>query len=154
MRSSRRDLIVRVIHNASGTAFAIYTAPQRGMLVSIPGTLQGTISPPKGFRPDLDQLRNFPNAAIVLMRNKTVIAAIAPGGSTGRVDKPINVLVFDNGAETAALLLPTVDTGVLAPLAPGRYTLTLGIDRKRWRDNVSTDPEARYAQQQAIDLNW
>jgi hypothetical protein len=148
------DVIVRVIQNNSGTAFAIYTAPQHSGPLSIPGVLQGTISPPKGLRPDLDQLRNFPNGAIALIRNKTVIAAIAPGGGMGPVDKPISLAVFDNGSETAALLLPTAGTAVLAPLAPGKYTLALAIDRKRWRDNASIDPEARYSKHQLIDLNW
>ena len=148
------DLIVVIIRSHSGTAFAIYTAPQRSGLLSIPGAFQGTISPPRGARPDLDQLRDFPNNAITLIRKKILIAAIAPGAATGPIDKLIPLAVLDNGSETAALLLPTSATAVLAPLAPGNYTLAFAIDRKRWRDNASTDPEARYSQPQSIDLNW
>lgn len=106
------------------------------------------------MRPDLGQLRNFAKGAIALIRNKTVIAAIAPGGGTGPVDKPISLAVFDNGSETAVLLLPTAGTALLAPFAPGKYTLALAIDRDRWRDNASIDPEARYSQHHLIDLSW
>jgi hypothetical protein len=70
------------------------------------------------------------------------------------IDKPIAVVVFDNGPETAALLIPIASDGTWAPLTSGQYTLHLAMSRKRWREASSPDPEASYSQEQAIDLNW
>jgi len=90
------------------------------------------------------------------MRQGVAIAAVAPGFVNGHtvIDKPITVVVFDNGPETAALLIPITSDGTLAPLAAGKYTLHLTISRKRWREASSPDPEASYFQEQAIDLSW
>jgi hypothetical protein len=50
--------------------------------------------------------------------------------------------------------MPATTGGALSPLGPGKYTLTLTINRKRWRDSASSDPESAYTQQQSIDLSW
>jgi hypothetical protein len=150
------DMIVRVTQPAAGPTFAIYSAPQRSFLTVLPGRLKEVITPPPGTQPELDPLRNYPNGAIVLMRQGVPIAAIAPGFVNGPsvIDRPIAVVVFDNGPETAALLIPVTAAGMLAPLASGKYTLHLAMSRKRWREASSPDPESLYAQQQVLDLNW
>ena len=152
------DFIVRIKQNPDGTtAFAIYNAPQKSLPAHLPtGTLREVVTPAKGVRKELDPLRGFPDNSIALLRKLKVIAAIDPGNSNDPqiVDKPISLVVFDNGPETAALLIPVAADGTLVALASGKYTLTLTIDRKRWRDSGSTDPEARYTQQQSIDLSW
>jgi hypothetical protein len=150
------DVIVRVSQPTAGPTFAIYSAPQRNFLTVLPGRLKEVITPAPGAQPALDPLRNYPNGAIVLLRQAVPIAAVAPGFVNGHavIDKPIAVVVFDNGPETAALLIPIASDGTWAPLTSGQYTLHLAMSRKRWREASSPDPEASYSQEQAIDLNW
>jgi hypothetical protein len=112
------------------------------------------VSPPPGTRPELDQLRSFPNDVVVLLRNKKILAAVQLVTGSGVIDKPVSLAVLDNGPETVALLMAVSGAGVLAPMTPGKYTLTLSLSRKRWRDSSSADPEAEYSQQQVIQLIW
>jgi hypothetical protein len=139
------DLIVHVSQPPAGPTFAIYTAPHRTLLLSTPGVLQQTITPEKGVDPELNPLRTAPAGTVGLLRGGVLIAA---EGHASVIDQPVALTIFDNGPETAVLLIPS------APLSPGKYKLTLTIDRKRWRDAASTDPESEYTQQQAIALNW
>jgi hypothetical protein len=150
------DLIVLIIRHAKGgPTFEIYNAPLKTLLVTVPtGTLRETVTPPKGARPELDQLRGFPDHVVALLRNGKLLAAVKLPVGPAVIDKPIDLVVFDNGPETAALLMPATTGGALSPLGPGKYTLTLTINRKRWRDSASSDPESAYTQQQSIDLSW
>ena len=83
------DLIVRIAQLATGPVFAIYTAPQRGLFTVTPGKLQETIAPKLGAQPALDPLRNFPDGAIALLRNKQLLAAVDPRITTA----PVNVTI-------------------------------------------------------------
>ena len=148
------DLIVHVTQPVEGPTFAIYTAPLHGPLIPIPGKLQETVTPKKGTNPVLDQLRQFPNGTNVVIRNKVVVAAVNPGIATGPVDQQVPLIVFDNGPETVALLMPVLANGTPITLAPGKYTLHLALSRNRWRDANSTNPESVYAQQQTLELTW
>ena len=147
------DHIVHVTQSVAGPTFAVYTAPQRGLLVPIPGTLQ-QIRPAKGTNPLFDQMRIFPDGTNVLVRNKAIVATANPGIATGPVDQTVPLIPFDNGLETAAFLIPASASGHLTPLPPGRYTLHLTITRNRWREPGSISPEAVYTQQAQLELTW
>jgi hypothetical protein len=148
------DLIVRIAQRPTGATLGVYSAPHRNGFVVAPGHLQQVIGPGLVVPPALKPLLKFPDGTIALIRNQSVLAAVNPGIRTGPVDQNIPLAVLSNGPETAALLMPTLSPGHLAPLRSGKFTLTFSVDRRRWRDPNASNPESRYFQQQALDFNW
>jgi hypothetical protein len=69
------------------------------------------------------------------------------------IDVPVALTALSNGDETTLLLFPVDPSGASLALHPGRYTLTLRVQRTRWRTSVS-DPSAVYDQSRAIALAW
>jgi hypothetical protein len=148
------DMMVRISQTAAGPTLAVYSPPLRTLAIVTPGHLlqiipEGTVVPPA-----LNALRKFPDGTIALLRNQVLLAAVNPGIPTGPVDKPVPLVVFSNGPETAALLLPSSGGGSLSVLGPGSFTLKFAIQRERWRDTSSSIPESQYVGEQALNLNW
>jgi hypothetical protein len=148
------DAIVRISQTADGPTLAVYSPPLRTFAIVTPGHLQKIIPEGTVVPPALNALRKFPDGTIALLRSQVLLAAVNPGIPTGPVDKPIALVVFSNGPETAALLLPSSGAGSLAMLGPGTFTLKFAIHRERWRDTSFSNPESQHLGEQALNLNW
>jgi hypothetical protein len=151
---SAGDQIVRISHSATGPSLAVYSPPMKSLALVTPGHLQQVIPPGTVVAPVLQALRKFPDGTVALLRNQTLIAAVNPGLNSGPVDQSIPLVVFSNGPETAALLIPSQTVASLSPLASGKFTIKFAINRERWRDTSSANPESEYVQQQSLDLSW
>jgi hypothetical protein len=148
------DAIVRISQTAAGPTLAVYSPPLRTFAIVTPGHLQKIIPEGTVVPPALNALRKFPDGTIALLRSQVLLAAVNPGIPTGPLDKPIPLVVFSNGPETAALLLPSSGAGSLSMLGPGTFTLKFAIHRERWRDTSFSNPESQYLGEQAVNLNW
>jgi hypothetical protein len=136
------DRLVRVTQTDDAPAFAIYDMPRRTAgAVRAVGALRETVVPALGVRPELDALRGAPDGAA------------GNGFGIQTIDVPVTLTALTNGDETTLLLLPVDSTGASLALHSGGYTLTLRVQRTRWRTSVS-DPSAIYDQSRAIALAW
>jgi len=147
------DQIVRVSRTAAGATLAVYSPPLRSLITVTPGHLVQVIPPTGVIPPALQALRKLPEGTIALIRNQALFAAVNPGLSSGPVDQAIPVVVFSNGPETAALLIPSQTAGSVDALASGNFTIKFSIRRERWRD-TSANPESQYVQDQSLNLSW
>lgn len=96
----------------------------------------------------LDEERSILGSLAATLREGQLIG-IAPGlaiaGGIGIVAgttysyEPVAVQVIQDGSGLHALLVPLSGASVPAPLAAGRYRLTLTIDRARWPTTDATD---------------
>jgi hypothetical protein len=152
------DHLVRVAQTGDAPAFAIYDVPRRAVgAVRAVGALRETVAPAPGVRPELDALRGAPDGALSIVRPGAGV--IATGGGTGNgfgivtIDVPVALTALSNGDETTLLLFPVDSSGASLALRSGGYTLTLRVQRTRWRTSVS-DPSAVYDQSRAIALAW
>jgi len=147
------DQIVRVSRTAAGATLAVYSPPLRSLITVTPGHLVQVIPPTGVIPPALQALRKLPGGTIALIRNQALFAAVNPGLGSGPVDQAIPVVVFSNGPETAALLIPSQTAGSVDALASGNFTIKFSIRRERWRD-TSANPESQYVQDQSLNLSW
>jgi hypothetical protein len=152
------DQLVRVAQTGDAPAFAIYDVPRRAAgAVRAVGALRETVVPAPGVRPELDVLRGAPDGALGIVRPGAGVIATGGGAGNGFGVVTIDVLValtaLSNGDETTLLLFPVDSSGASLALHSGGYTLTLRVQRTRWRTSVS-DPSAVYDQSRAIALAW
>lgn len=142
------DQLARVVSGADGNRIELYDAPSAGVPGPAVGALRETISSAEAaLQPAYSSAARLEPGSIAVVKPGGILGPIAYGHWEDE-EITIPATTLTNGDETKILLLSGT------PLAPGKYTLRLTIDRDRWPTSTGSDPEQHYHEERAIPLEW
>jgi hypothetical protein len=133
--------VIRAIATQAGTMLEVYSAPG-----TQPASMREFLTPQQvAARADLAAAANL---------NPGAIGIIFDGhfsfGHWEDLDVNVPLTLLSNGDETTILMFSPGG----APWPTGKYTLHAKLDRDRWVDTGSADPEQHYHDETTLALNW